>query len=141
MIVAGITIDSLGNISGTMSSNGGELFFDENLVEVDYFEYQEMLDNNTCGNFYYELSTSTILPKQQQGTMVDKLSFLADGIDHVTITGAPLGAFTATNVITGDTVSGPISGLDTFSTTISGNYKIKIVSFTYFDFEAIIEAT
>ena len=44
-------------------------------------------------------------------------------------------------MVTKDTISGEISGSDTFSTTIPGTYKIKIESFPYLDFEATIEAT
>lgn len=61
-----------------------------------------------------------------QATQVDKLEFLADGIDVITITNAPTGTFTARHAITGAVVSGPISGTDSFTANVDGEYVLTI---------------
>ena len=86
----------------------------------------------------YVLS-GVITQRPTQATLLDKTTLTANGIDVIHITGAPDGIFTATNVVTGEMVSGSISGSDTFSTTVKGTIKIKIEAFPYLDFEATVE--
>jgi len=76
-----------------------------------------------------------------QLTDINKPTLTADCLDTITITNAPSGTFTATNTATRETVTGPISGTDTFSTTVPGTYKIKIESWPYLDFEAEVVAS
>jgi hypothetical protein len=87
------------------------------------------------------VSGGEILLRQAQGTTLNKLTLTADAIDTITLTNAPSGTFTATNTATRETVTGPISGTDTFSTAIPGTYKIKIESWPYLDFEAEVVAS
>lgn len=82
-----------------------------------------------------------LVTRPTQATTVDKTTLVADGVDMITVSNAPMGTFTATHVKTDDKVSGDINATDTFSTTIPGTYKIKIESFPYLDFETTIEAT
>jgi hypothetical protein len=84
--------------------------------------------------------SNTITARPTQLTTLDKIILTADGVDVIAITNAPEGTFTATNAATHETVSGTINGTDTFATTISGTYKIKIESFPYLPFETTIEA-
>lgn len=70
-------------------------------------------------------------------TTVDKTTIQADGIDVVTISNCPSGVLTITN---SQTISGAISGTDTFATTIIGEYHLTIVSEGYEDFTTTIEA-
>ena len=82
-----------------------------------------------------------VVSRQTQLTTLDKLTITADGIDTVILTNTPAGTFTATNITTRETVTGPISGTDTFSTTVPGTIKIKIESWPYLDFEAEVVAS
>ena len=75
-----------------------------------------------------------------QPTTLNMSIFAADGIDLVIISNAPAGTFTATNTTTSEAVTGPISGSDSFATTVPGTYKIKIESWPYLDFNAEIVA-
>jgi hypothetical protein len=84
--------------------------------------------------------SGSITTRPTQTTALSKTTITANGIDAITIASAPSGTFTATNTVTRETVTGPISGTDTFSTTIPGIYKIKIESWPYLDFETIITA-
>jgi hypothetical protein len=86
------------------------------------------------------VSQGTLVTRPNQATVINRLTLLANGVDTVTISNAPNGTFTATNPATHETVNGPISGTDTFSTTVPGIYKIKIESWPYLDFETTIEA-
>jgi hypothetical protein len=72
--------------------------------------------------------------------ILDKKVLTADGVDSITFSNVTKGTFKAINTTTGETVSGIIEGTDTFGTTVSGTYKIKIESFPYLDFETTIEA-
>lgn len=72
--------------------------------------------------------------------ILDKKVLTADGVDSITFSNVTKGTFKAVNTTTNETVSGIIEGTDTFGTTVSGTYKIKIESFPYLDFEATIEA-
>jgi hypothetical protein len=82
-----------------------------------------------------------ITPRPTQSTMIDKTALTADGVDVITISGAPDDAqFTARNLDTGETVSVPVSGSDTFSTVIPGTIIISIEKFPYLRWEATIHA-
>ena len=72
--------------------------------------------------------------------ILDKKVLTADGVDSITFSNVTKGTFKAVNTTTNETVSGIIEGTDTFGTTVSGTYKIKIESFPYLDFETTIEA-
>jgi hypothetical protein len=101
----------------------------------------EFILYGTASNLTDCISQGEVTPRQTQLTMIDKSSITANGIDLITITNAPSGTFTATNTATRETVTGPISGTDTFSTAIPGTYKIKIESWPYLDFEAEVVAS
>ncbi len=81
-----------------------------------------------------------IVPRPIQLTTLDKLTLIADGIDTIMLSNTPSGIFIATNTRTHETITGAINGTDTFSTTITGTYNIRIEAFPYLDFEATIEA-
>jgi hypothetical protein len=106
-----------------MQKQEGEfiLFGDANIL-TDYIDQGEVVARST------------------QLTSLNKEILTADGSDSITLTGVPTGTFTAINTSTKETVSGPISGTDTFSTTVPGIYQIKIESWPYLDFTATIEA-
>ncbi len=86
------------------------------------------------------INENTLVPRPLQLTILNKTTLNADGVDIVTISNAPQGTFTAFNLTTNDTITGEINGTDTFSTTISGTYEIKIESFPYLDFVTTVEA-
>lgn len=79
-------------------------------------------------------------PRPTQLSTLNKLTLTADGLDTITISNTPTGTFTAVNLATRETISGAISGIDTFATTIAGTYTITIVAFPYLDFDITIEA-
>ena len=101
----------------------------------------QFLLNGEANDKLQYIVNESILDRPIQLTILDKIILTADGIDIINITNSPDGIFIAVNMVTKDTISGEISGSDTFSTTIPGTYKIKIESFPYLDFEATIEAT
>ena len=106
-------------------------------------DYNAMLiiDTDTSpilGDKYVYDNEITIRPTQT--TTINKSTITADGIDAVLITDAPVGIFTAINKATEETITGEISGSDTFATTIAGTYKITITAFPFLDFTATIEA-
>lgn len=70
-------------------------------------------------------------------TTIDKTTLVADGVDVVTISNCPPGILTITN---SQTLSGDISGTDTFATTIGGIYHLTIASEGYDVFTATVEA-
>ena len=86
------------------------------------------------------IKESTLTTRPTQSTSLSKAILTSDGVDTITITDAPAGIFTATNTTTRETVTGSISGSDTFSTTVAGTYEIKIESFPYLDFVTTVEA-
>lgn len=106
-------------------------------------DYNAMLiiDTDTSpilGDKYVYEDEITLRPIQT--TTINKPTITADGIDAVLITDAPVGIFTAISRATEETITGEISGSDTFSTTIPGTYKITITAFPFLDFTATIEA-
>ena len=96
------------------------------------------VDVTNFGNYYIVEESFVLRPTQT--TTINKSTITADGIDAVSITDAPVGIFTAINKATEETISGEISGSDTFATTIAGTYKITLTSFPYLDFESTVEA-
>lgn len=104
----------------------GGLFF----IDVD--------DSMDITNMY--VLSGNVMTRPTQATLLDKATLIANGIDVINITNAPDGIFTATNTSTGESVSGSISGNDTFLTTVKGTIKIKIEAFPYLDFTTTIEA-
>jgi hypothetical protein len=86
------------------------------------------------------ISFGEITDRPIQPTAISGLSLSADGVDHLTLTGVPLGTFSARNTLTGETVSGPISSTDTFSTTVSGFYLLSVVAWPYLNFEVTVHA-
>jgi hypothetical protein len=109
------------------------------LHQFDAGEYFIETEGFKDDRYFYVLNW-LVYPRPNQATALNKLTLTADGIDTITITNAPSGTFTATNTTTRETVTGPISGTDTFSTTVPGTIKVKIESWPYLDFEATIEA-
>jgi len=127
-----IIYDSSGRIIRTVSAPPDMLLIQKQ--EGEFILYGEA---NGLTDY---IDQGSVTPRQAQLTALNKLTLTADGIDAINISLAPSGIFTATNTITNERVSGPISGTDTFSTTIPGTYKIKIESWPYLDFEATITA-
>jgi hypothetical protein len=95
----------------------------------------------TCDDTTQYVLAGVVTNKLTQQTALNKLTLTANGIDSIIITGAPIGTFTATNINTNETVTGPISGTDTFTTTVPGTINIKIESWPYLDFNAVIVAS
>jgi hypothetical protein len=92
-------------------------------------------------NIYTQyVDEGVVVDRPTQLTALDKLTLISNGTESITIASAPSGTFTATNTTTRETVTGPISGTDTFSTTVPGTYKIRIESWPYLDFETTITA-
>ncbi|MEC4750057.1 hypothetical protein [Methylomicrobium sp. Wu6] len=88
---------------------------------------------------YVEFETPILRPTQ--ATIIDKTTITADCLDAATLTGVPDGAvFSASNVDTGESVSGPISGSDTFSTSIAGTYALRISCWPYLDWQETVNA-
>ena len=82
-----------------------------------------------------------ITPRPTQSTAIDKTTIQANGVDLVQITGIPTDAtLTAKNKTTGDTVSGPVSGSDSFYSSIAGIIELTITKWPYLDWSATIEA-
>lgn len=72
---------------------------------------------------------------------LDKLSIIANGVDSITLSGVAAGSTVRFhNLITGDVISGPISGTDTFKTNVPGAIAITIINFPYLDWEQTINA-
>jgi hypothetical protein len=96
---------------------------------------------------------SIVVPRPQSLVTLDKVSLLADGIDIIAITSPALGSFKIYRDIPSkerfnllsegsfDLLEGLIEGVEEFSTTVTGTYKVEIKSFPYLDFIATIEAT
>jgi hypothetical protein len=127
---------STGKIRATFQ--GPTIFLDiqpKELTELDL----DIEDNTDVSLSYIVAGSLTARPVQ--ATTIDKITIIANGTDAITITNSPSGIFTAINSDTADTVSGAISGTDTFSTTIVGSYTITIVSWPYLDYKATITAT
>jgi hypothetical protein len=83
---------------------------------------------------------SAVTKRPLNEVILDKKILAADGVDSIVFSNVAKGLFKAVNAITGETVSGEIDGTDSFSTTVTGTYKIKIEAFPYLDFETTIEA-
>ena len=113
----------------------------ESMLVAQIQGLDQFLLNGEANDKLQYIVNESILDRPIQLTILDKIILTADGIDIINITNSPDGIFIAVNMVTKDTISGEISGSDTFSTTIPGTYKIKIESFPYLDFEATIEAT
>lgn len=134
-----ITYNSDGKI--TVYAETTQSILPENALElVSGYERNEL--------YKYYVSEGEIKLRPTQPTVLNKNTLVANGIDIVTITGAPLGIFHAENLSTvntltsaGYSVTGEIDITDTFSTTVPGTYRISIEAFPYIDFEATIEAT
>lgn len=104
-------------------------------TRLPYIESEFEVDTK----LYYVLN-KTITKRPTNEVIIDKQTLIADGIDLITFSNVVKGIFKAINIDTGEAVSGIIEGTDTFGTTVSGTYKIKIESFPYLDFETTIEA-
>lgn len=111
------------------------------MVEFQTRNEDDLIYLGTCDLWSDYILDGEKVARPTQPTVLDKLTLSADGVDAITITDSLLGTFTATNIITQETITGSIEGIDTFSTTIVGSYQIKIESFPYLDFTATIEAT
>lgn len=100
---------------------------------------ENFIYGTTNGDSY--ILNGEITQRPTQSTTIDKTTLTANGVDVITISGAPTNAtFTARNQTTGETVSGLISGSDTFSTAIAGSISFKIECWPYLDWTAIVEA-
>jgi hypothetical protein len=86
------------------------------------------------------ISDSILTKRPLNEVILDKKILTADGVDSIVFSNVVKGLFKAVNATTRETVSGEIDGTDTFSTTVTGTYKIKIEAFPYLDFETTIEA-
>ncbi|MGZ4968038.1 MAG: hypothetical protein ACXV8O_01365 [Methylobacter sp.] len=83
--------------------------------------------------------SGALTDRPAQLTTIDKTTMLADGVDAVTISGCPDGAvFTAT--MGSEVLTGIISGTDTFTTVLSGEYRLSIERWPYLTWEATINA-
>lgn len=132
-----IIYDSEGRIKQTGVCQK-ELLEEQVSLVPTYFGLQ--ITEGNADLFTDYVSSESVLKKPTQATLLDKATLTANGIDVINITGAPYGIFTATNVVTGESVSGLINGSDTFETTVVGTYAIKIEAFPYLDFTTTIEA-
>ena len=82
-----------------------------------------------------------VTPRPAQSTIADKAAIQANGVDAITITGAPNGAtFAARNLTTGEKLSGPISSGDTFSSAVAGKFVLTVTQWPYLDWTATVEA-
>jgi len=145
MILYGaVQITTLGEILGTISSTGSDsIAYSDTVISVDMANplvYDLLIIRNLGVTHKWDLVNKVIAAREAQPTTLNKLTLTADGIDAITLSNSPSGTFTATNTTTRETVTGPISGTDAFSTTIQGSYKIKIESWPFMDFEATINA-
>ena len=110
------------------------------VVEIEYYrQYGEFIEGS-CDIFINYINGNVIELRPTQETTLSKGNLRSDGIDSITILNAPKGIFTAINMLTNDAITGTIEGTDTFSTTITGTYKITIESFPYLPFETTITA-
>ncbi len=81
------------------------------------------------------------MTRPTQVTEIDKTELIADGVDAVTLSGAPADAvFTARSFETGESISGTLSDPDTFSTVVPGLWKLKIEKFPYLSWEVVVNA-
>lgn len=110
------------------------------MLEIQIQEGEFGIENVDCDVHNDYVLDGTVTPRPTQSTTLDKTTITADSVDVITITNAPDGTFTAINTTTKDTITGPINGSDTFSTTIAGTYKITIVAWPYLDFETTMTA-
>lgn len=87
--------------------------------------------------YYISEGVPTLRPAH--GITADKTTILADEVDAVTFSGIPANStLTAKNTVTGDTVTAPCSGTETFTCTIIGLIKIEITNFPYLPYEVLI---
>jgi len=128
-----IIYNSNGRITRTVSAPPNMLIMQRQEGELILYGEADLLTDYI---YQGEVTLRTV-----QLTDINKPTLTADCLDTITITNAPSGTFTATNTATRETVTGPISGTDTFSTTVPGTYKIKIESWPYLDFEAEVVAS
>jgi len=110
-------------------------FPDSTLNLVEYGKNIKVKTITVEGNSYLTYFSFTT-----PSTSLDKIEFQADGVDSIIISNTPSGTFTATNLDTGDIVSGSIVDTDSFMSTIKGTYQISIVCEGYEDFNATVEA-
>ncbi|WP_024296637.1 hypothetical protein [Methylomicrobium lacus] len=98
------------------------------------------IEGSFDGDTYY-IDAETPIIRPAQTTTLSKQSLVTDGVDAITISGAPVDAkFTAINMGTKESVTGIISGTDTFSTTVRGAIRLKVEKFPYLTWEATINA-
>jgi hypothetical protein len=128
-----LIVDDEGRIQQKACLNGYAI--PEGQIEISSEEYDTL---NLTSMYLLE---GSIVERPLQLSVLDKISMVANGIDTLQISNAPKGVFMAVNAETLESVVGVINGTDTFTTTIPGTYKIKIVSWPYLDFETTIEAT
>ena len=128
---------SLFNEQGEITCTGNSDMGEDDFLLLNPFTIFDTLDQQLQ---YVDRLSLLALYKPTQQTTLNKLTLTADGIDTITISDAPSGAFTATNAATHETVTGAINDTDTFSTTIPGTYSIKIESWPFLDFTTTIEA-
>jgi len=123
------SVQQIGVCSDTVSQLQESLNFPERAVEGHYYSKAN----------YFLLDVPTNRPTQP--ITLDKTTFIANGVDSVTITGAVTGS---TMTIRGDTTteqSGPCDNPDYFITEIPDTYTLTISNFPYLDFVATLEAT
>jgi len=82
-----------------------------------------------------------LISRPQHPCQIDTTTIMADGSDAVTLSGVlPNSMLILSHIDTGEEISGPISGTDTFTTTVVGRYKLRIKCWPYLDREEIIDA-
>jgi hypothetical protein len=125
--------------------NTGEILRNVDMPE-DFIPYQvgegeAFLETQvTINDGIHYVDNDVVLEKVIQPILLNKTTINADGIEELIFSNVPLASIKIDNLQTKETLSGTIEGTDSFSTTIPGTYKIKIISFPYLDFEATIEA-
>lgn len=115
-------------------------FVDDEHIPAGALVSDVKFDNITMLQKNHYVKDGQLVDRPTTPATLNKVTLAADGVDVVTMSDVPDGSFAATNIVTKEAVTGAISGIDTFSTTIPGTYEIKIESWPYLDFEATIEA-
>lgn len=139
---AALQINERGEITGTILANGPSIVLDENVMEIPWKVYEDWIMVEGQDNFYYDREQVLLKRKEIQTVGLSKVSLTADAVDSITFTSI------LPNTLISIYGPGSIYNIDnvellegeTFSTSIPGEYKIKITSWPYRDFETTITA-
>jgi len=138
MIYSSITIEPNGKILCITTGNGDFLVYNDYIIAIDY-ESNASLFSGNMDDFYY--SEGLVINRPSQTITLDKTTFIANGVDSITITGAVTGS---TMTIKGKIIpeqSGTCDNPDYFITELPDTYTLTISNFPYLDFVVTIEAT